>query len=66
MSSEIREELESEEFNHAKLIALKNSLSESYERLNNIEKEIINNLDQEEIENDVLESARVVEFCHVF
>ena len=44
---------------------MKNSLSESYERLNNIDEEIINNIDQEEIENDVLESARVVEFYHV-
>ena len=63
--SEIRGELENEEFNNAKLTGLKNSLTESYERLNNIDEEMINNLDHEEIENDVLESARVVEFYRV-
>ena len=63
--SEIREELENEELNHTKLTGLKNNLSESHERPYYIDEEILNNLGQVKIENDVLESARVVEFYHV-
>ena len=48
-----------------KLIGLNYNLSDSSERLKNIDKEMINKLDLEKIENDVLESAREVEFHHV-
>ncbi|XP_065664736.1 uncharacterized protein LOC136086368 [Hydra vulgaris] len=61
---EISQALEDPETSQSKFIALKNSLSDSYTNLNNIDEEIVNILDPNEVEEDVLASVEITAPFH--